>query len=158
MGFAFDPTRPGASLAACEAAIARAFAELREITPDALAARLEAGAPTLLLDVRQPEEHAVSRIPGAVATPPDTAAVAVLAAHAPAPRTLIVCACSVGLRSARLAALLGAAGWPDVANLRGGIFRWAREARTLDGGGRVHPFNDAWGRLLPRALHHEVTA
>jgi rhodanese-related sulfurtransferase len=158
MGFAFDPTRPGASLAACEAAVARAFPAVRDITAAALAARLASGAPTLMLDVRQAAEHAVSRIPGTIATLPDTPPKDVLAAHAPAPGTLIVCACSVGVRSARQAALLDAAGWPEVANLRGGIFRWACEGRALEGGDRVHPFNAAWGTLLPSALYHEVTA
>jgi rhodanese-related sulfurtransferase len=158
MGFAFDPTLAGASLAACEAAIAHAWPGVCEITTAALAARLRAGAPTLLLDVRAAEEHAVSRIPSAVASAPDTPADALLAAHAPAPGTLIVCACSVGLRSARQAALLAEAGWADVANLRGGIFRWAQEGRALEGGDRVHPFSAAWGLLLPSALRHEVTA
>lgn len=157
MGFAFDPTIPGASLATCEMAIALAFRDTREITAAALAERLEARAPTLLLDVRQPGEHAVSSIPGAVATLPDTPADAVLATHAPAPGTLIVCACSVGLRSARQAALLVAGGWSEVANLRGGLFRWALEGRALNGRACVHPFNAAWGMLLPRALRHEAT-
>jgi len=157
MGFAFDPGLPGATLVACEIALALAFPTVGEITPIDLAARMAAGAPTLLLDVRQASEHAVSCIPAAVVTPPDTPAATVLAAHAPAPGTVIVCACSVGLRSARQAAMLAAGGWPDVANLRGGIFRWALEGRALQGGYRVHPFNAAWGFLLPRALRHEAT-
>ena len=158
MRFAFDPGQSGATLAACETALALAFPAVAEITAGDLAARLAAGAPTLLLDVRQTDEHAVSRIPAAIATLPDTPAATLLAAHAPAPGTLIVCACSVGLRSARQAALLGAGGWPEVANLRGGIFRWALEGRALEGSHRIHPFNAAWGLLLPRALRHEVTA
>ncbi len=158
MGFSFDPGSPGASLAACEMAIALAFPAVEEITAANLAARLAAGAPTLLLDVRKADEQAVSRIPAAIATQPDTPAVAILATHAPAPGTLIICACSVGLRSARQAALLTVGGWANVANLRGGIFRWAVEDRALEGGHRVHPFNAAWGQLLPRALRHEVTA
>ncbi len=158
MGFSFDPGLPGASLAACEMAIALAFPAVREITAAGLAARLATGASTLLLDVRQVDEHAISRLPAAIATQPDTPAAAVLATHAPAPGTLIICACSVGLRSARQAALLAAGGWPNVANLRGGIFRWALEGRALEGGHRIHPFNAAWGLLLPRALRHEVVA
>lgn len=158
MRLGFDPSLPGATLAACEAAIARAFPAVAEIATGELAARLAAGAPTLLLDVREAEEHAVSRIPGAIATRPDTPGAALLAAHAPAPGTLVVCACSVGLRSARQAALLAGAGWAGVANLRGGIFRWAREGRALDGSDRVHPFSATWGLLLPKTLRHEVTA
>ncbi len=158
MGFVFDPGQPDATLAACEMALALVFPAVAEITAVDLAARIAAGAPTLLLDVRQPDEYAVSRIPAAIATPPDAPAGAMLAAHAPAPGTLIVCACSVGFRSARQVALLVAGGWPHVANLRGGIFRWALERRGLEGGHRVHPFNAAWGLLLPPALCHEVTA
>jgi len=158
MRFAFGPGQSGATLAACETALALAFPAVAEITAGDLAARLAAGAPILLLDVRQADEHAVSRIPGAVATSPDTPAATLLAAHAPAPGTLIVCTCSVGLRSARQAALLAAGGWPDVSNLRGGMFRWALEGHALEGGHRIHPFNAAWGLMLPRALRHEVTA
>lgn len=158
MAFVFDPTLPEASLAACEVAVALAFPAVPEITTAELAARLAGRAPTLLLDVRQPGEHAVSCIRGAVATLPDTPARDLLTAYRPPLGTLIVCACSVGLRSARQAALLAEAGWADVANLRGGIFRWVQEGRSLQGGERVHPFNAAWGRLLPHALRHEVTA
>lgn len=158
MAFVFDPTLPDASLAACAVAVALAFPAVPEITTVELAARLAGSAPTLLLDVRQPGEHEISCIPGAVATLPDTPAQELLTAHRPPSGTLIVCACSVGLRSARQAVLLAEAGWVDVANLRGGIFRWAQEGRALQGSDRVHPFNAAWGRLLPHALRQEVTA
>jgi 3-mercaptopyruvate sulfurtransferase SseA len=53
-----------------------------------------------------------------------------------------------------MAASLKDAGWTSVANLRGGIFRWALDGRPLETSGRpttnVHPFDDRWGRLLTR--------
>jgi len=152
MTFQFDPLTETATLADCETAIASAFPAVPEITASELYVRLAANAPTLLLDVREEAEHAVSHIRGSVVALPGVSAAAVLTTHNPTAGTTIVCVCSVGLRSARMAALLRDAGWVSVANLRGGIFRWALNGRPLETFGRpttnVHPFDDRWGRLL----------
>ena len=64
----------------------------------------------------------------------------------------VVAYCSVGYRSARLAAALRDRGLADVHNLEGSIFRWANEDRPLFRGDtpvrRVHPFDETWGVLL----------
>lgn len=142
MVFRFDPTADGATLAACEAAIARAYPGVPEIS----AGEMPAGA--LVYDVREKAEYEVSHIPGAIhVTPgdvPDPGGV-------PDAR-MIVCACSVGLRSAKLAAALQARGWTGAVNLRGGLFRWAKDGRDMENAAgptrSVHPFDERWGRLL----------
>jgi rhodanese-related sulfurtransferase len=118
-----------------------------------LAALLAAGGTLVLLDARSPAEWAVSRIPGARPAFDDALADATLAGVAAS--TTVVAYCSIGLRSARLAQRLAAAGRPGVLNLRHGIFGWADQGRPLqDDGGparRVHPYDAGWGRLLSDA-------
>ncbi len=142
MVFRFDPTAPGATLAACEDAVARAFPGVPEISADAMP------ADALVYDVREKAEYDISHIPGAIYVKPGDVPDP---GGAPDGR-LIVCACSVGLRSAKLAAALQARGWTGAVNLRGGLFRWAKEGRAManaDGPtSAVHPFDKRWGRLL----------
>jgi rhodanese-related sulfurtransferase len=103
----------------------------------------------LLIDAREPEEFAVSRIAGArnLRTVED-----VKAAKIPADARLVLY-CSVGYRSSALAEKLMAAGFSNVANLEGSIFAWVNEGRPVVGPDgeattRVHPFSDRWGALL----------
>jgi len=109
---------------------------------------------TVVLDVRGPEEYAVSHIEGAVRA--ETLAEA-LAALADLPRDReIVVYCSVGLRAAELAEELEEKGYTDVKNLRGSLFGWANSGRPLVHDGRptrkVHPYNGRWGKLLREEL------
>lgn len=113
----------------------------------------------LVVDVREPEEYAVSHLPGAIRISLDTDREtftqqfggALAGKH-------VLFYCSVGQRSSKLAARLQDAvrdaGGADIANLRGGIFRWHGEHGTLvnaEGSvGRIHPYNAVWGRLMPR--------
>lgn len=132
------------------------FPGLPQIEVDALARELAVpdAPPLVLLDVRTAREHAVSHLPGAHHAPDLPAALAVLAGR-PAD-TRIVAYCSVGVRSARLAAALRERGFERVGNLRGSIFAWANRGLPLrDARGpvrQVHPFDAAWGRLLDPAL------
>jgi rhodanese-related sulfurtransferase len=64
----------------------------------------------------------------------------------------IVVYCAVGVRSARLARALAAAGAASVLNLRGGIFDWANRGLPLAGPSgpaqRVHGYDAQWQVLL----------
>jgi hypothetical protein len=64
----------------------------------------------------------------------------------------IVTYCSVGYRSGAFAERLRSAGFTNVVNLEGSIFRWANEGRPLFRSARpvteVHPYNRTWGLLL----------
>lgn len=95
-----------------------------EISPQALALRLEAGEELLLLDVREVEEHARARIDGARLLPlgelPDR-----LDELAEWRERAVVVQCHHGGRSERAARLLIEAGFGRVENLDGGIEGWS---------------------------------
>lgn len=136
------------------------FPDVPAITTDSLASRLADAtrARPVLLDARSPEEYAVSHLRGARRVPPDTSSLPALDAL---PRdTAIVVYCSVGYRSARVAAHLRDQGFTNVVNLRGSIFRWANEGRPVVRGDSVvravHPYDETWGRLLDADLHERT--
>lgn len=112
----------------------------------------------LLLDVREPEEFAVSHLRGARRVDFGAQANAVLAGVPPAQP--IVCYCAAGFRSSVMARRLARAGHREVFNLEGAIFDWACAGRPLVCGEQpvrvVHPFNWLGRLLLPRA--HCATA
>lgn len=143
---ASEPTWDGV-----EARISETFPGVPSIDTAGLSELMQDPLQTVvLLDVREPDEFAVSHLDGAVrATSIDQAAA--LAHDAPAGAT-IVAYCSVGYRSAGLVAGLRERGVAGVYNLTGSIFRWANEDRPLYRGtapvSRVHPFDESWGTLL----------
>lgn len=137
--------------------IASDFPKIKSITTDSLARRLADStvAHPLLLDARSPAEYAVSHLSGAHRIDPE-------AQSFPPLDTLsrdrpIVVYCSVGYRSARSASRLREQGFSNVANLKGSLFRWANEGRTVVRDGTpvqaVHPYDDTWGTLLADSLH-----
>ncbi len=144
---------------ATESMIARDFPGTPTLSTDSLAAWLadDARTPLLLLDARQPAEYAVSHLADARNVPPDASAdsLSALLAHVPRTRPVVVY-CSVGYRSARVTQRLREAGFTDVHNLAGSIFRWANEGRSVVRGDsvvrEVHPFDATWGRLLDAEL------
>jgi len=95
-----------------------------EIGAAELKLRLDRGEEILLLDVRQPWEHAYARIPGSALLPlpelPDRF-------EELDPARAIVAYCKVGERSAWAVDFLRRAGFARVRNLRGGIYGWAEE-------------------------------
>lgn len=133
------------------------FPDVLTITTDSLAQRLADTTATrpVLLDARSPEEYAVSHLPGAHRVPPVADTISSL--DTLSRDTPIVVYCSVGYRSARITSRLQKQGFTNVANLKGSIFRWANEGRTVVRDGTpvraVHPYDDTWGRLLNNDLH-----
>lgn len=131
------------------------FPEVEQITTDSLATWLsQAEEPPLLLDVRASDEYAVSHLEGAQRVDPDATDFTFLGA---VPRdTPIVTYCSVGYRSSELAKRLQEAGFTNVANLEGSIFRWANDGhpvyRQQTQVAEVHPYDSLWARLLHRRL------
>ena len=79
--------------------------------------------PPLLIDVREPWEHAICRIEGAELIPMRTVPQATDRID---PSRPIVCICHKGGRSAQVAMFLERNGYSDVTNLTGGIEAWAR--------------------------------
>ena len=145
-----DPAAP-VTWADVEERIREAFPGAPSLDTAALAALMRDPArPLVLLDVREPEEFAVSHLRGAVrvASPEHAAA---LVESVPEGAT-VVAYCSVGYRSARLVEDLRGRGLANVHNLDGSIFRWANEDRPLFRDSaparHVHPFDETWGVLL----------
>jgi rhodanese-related sulfurtransferase len=96
----------------------------REITVAELAHNLERGQKPLLVDVRQPWEHELSRLPESVLVPlPELAERA--GEIRPRAGQQVVCYCHHGVRSLHAADFLTRAGIPDVVSLAGGIDAWS---------------------------------
>ena len=99
-------------------------ADADEITPRRLHARLLAGAAITVLDVREPYEWAIARLPEARLIPLSSLPQAVQSLDRNAE---IVAYCHHGARSAAAVAWLQDQGFGTVLNLVGGIDRWSLE-------------------------------
>ena len=97
---------------------------VKEVSVEELKRRLDAGEPLLLLDVREPWEVAIARLPSSTHIPLGQlpARLAELQTDSD-----IVVMCKSGGRSRRAAELLAARGFGRTANLTGGIDAWADE-------------------------------
>lgn len=143
-------------LAAVHADIVADHSTVAQLTPEQFST-LDAGK-LLILDIREPEEYAVSRIPGAIwVSPAADAEMATIQIGDVRGRDIVVY-CSVGRRSSIFAERVQddmlAKGAISVANLERGIFGWHNESRPLvDGRGEtdaVHPYDNVWKRYLKR--------
>jgi rhodanese-related sulfurtransferase len=146
---------PPVDVAGLASWLARKYPGVATIEVPALARWLDdrSRAAPVLIDVRAPNEQAVSTLPGALCVAPGDDPAAVLR-RAGTSRP-IVAYCAVGVRSARLARALAAAGAPHVQSLRGGIFEWANRGLPLAGPSgpetRVHGYDAEWEALLDPA-------
>ncbi len=95
-----------------------------DITPQELKARLDRGDPVRLIDVREPHELAISRLPGAELIPLGQLAARM---HELDSAEEIVLFCKAGTRSVRALEVLASAGFRRIKNLEGGINAWAQE-------------------------------
>ncbi|HYV67211.1 MAG TPA: rhodanese-like domain-containing protein [Myxococcales bacterium] len=96
----------------------------REISVDDLAHRLARGERPLLVDVRQPWEHELARLPESLLLPLNELS-SRAAEVRPSPGQLVVCYCHHGVRSLHAAELLSGTGLSEVASLAGGIDAWS---------------------------------
>lgn len=108
-----------------------------ETTVEAFQARLDAGDRVWILDVREPGEFEICRIPGSTLIPIGElpARLAEIPQGADAPD--IVVHCKMGGRSAKAVALLREHGFTRMKNLKGGILEWIE---------KVDPFLPKYGR------------
>ncbi len=97
---------------------------LPEIDVHALKSRIAEGTPFVLLDVREPAEYEVARLPGSILIPlgelPDR-----LSELDPAAETIVHC--KAGGRSAKALQQLLDAGFSNACHVQGGINAWSRE-------------------------------
>lgn len=95
-----------------------------EITPAALARQMAAGDALELIDVREPHEWQIARLPGARLIPLGSLETAIATLDATR-KTVVLC--RSGARSAKAVRTLRRAGFDDVWNLAGGILRWSKD-------------------------------
>jgi adenylyltransferase/sulfurtransferase len=94
---------------------------LGDMTAVELKSRMDAGNPPIVVDVREPHEFGICRIPGAILIP-----LRELASRTGEldPASEIVLQCRSGARSGRAVALLRDRGFGRARNLAGGILAW----------------------------------
>ena len=97
---------------------------VRELSPAEFAAQRAAGSDAVLLDVREPWELEIARLPGTVDMPMAQLADRIGELD---PGRAVVVLCRSGSRSLAVARFLEARGFRSVANLSGGILAWARD-------------------------------
>ena len=97
---------------------------ISEISAQELKKRITAGEKPVLLDVREPEEVAIVRLPGAVHIPMGEVPGRL---HELNPDEEIIVYCHHGVRSLRVAQFLAQRDFDRVINLAGGIDAWALE-------------------------------
>jgi rhodanese-related sulfurtransferase len=114
----------------------------------------------VVIDVRSPEEYAVSHLPGALLLPPSSSEAEFAKLLADRQCSLrgkrVIWYCSVGVRSSESASALEhyvhRAGAVSCENMKGGIFRWYNEGLPVvnERGStqELHPFDALWGRLV----------
>ena len=106
------------------------FAGIWEIQPHALE---ECQGSLQLLDVREPDEFigSLGHLDGAILIPLGELAARVGELRRDRP---VVTICRAGSRSAQALTILKQDGFPDIANLAGGMLRWRAEGHDVEGG------------------------
>jgi len=116
------------------------------VTPSEAMEWQAAGQDLVWLDVRTPDERAVSTLPGAM----DLEEYRTLREDGLTHRTVVYC--TMGYRSAEVAAALTEDG-VDAYNLEGGILAWTHQGGGLSRGGQptsqVHVFSAQWDLAAP---------
>ena len=111
--------------------IAEAKQRVREVSPEEVRAMRDADPEVVLLDVREPNEVAMGRVPGAVPIPRGVLEPTV-EGRVPRDRRVVVY-CASGGRSALAADTLQQMGYADVVSMRGGIRGWADAGGAIEG-------------------------
>ncbi|SDG74940.1 adenylyltransferase and sulfurtransferase [Lentzea fradiae] len=96
------------------------------ITPLELKHKQESGEDFLLVDVREPHEYEIVKIPGSVLIPKDKILSGEAFSELPQDKPLVL-HCKSGARSAEALAALHQAGFKDAVHVGGGVLAWARE-------------------------------
>lgn len=153
-----DPTDPRVTLEDVEREVSKRYG-VSDVTSSSLAGMLASGNVTLF-DVRTREEFEAGHLAGAIRVELGTTAEDIIKLYRDRlDDGPVVFYCAVGVRSShmmvqtmRQIAPLASAG---VYNLRGGVFRWTADGRSMVRAGErgtTHPFNEDWGRLLNRTV------
>lgn len=99
---------------------------VQQIHPTDVKAKLDAGEPVVLLDVRQPEEYAICHIAGSVLIPLGELPQRAGELEIPDGATVVVY-CHHGMRSLNGAMFLTQVGIPNAVSMAGGIEAWSTQ-------------------------------
>ncbi len=102
---------------------------IREIDVAEVLVRLQRGAQTILVDVRDPDEHAAGCVAGALLLPRALIARSI-GQLVPDRDTLVVVYCAGGKRSGMAALTLRELGYTQVCSMRGGFDEWQRSGHA----------------------------
>ncbi len=91
------------------------------LTSSELKAQLDRGANVVIVDVREPQEYQINRIPGSILVPLGDLPKRYVELD---PNAAIVTQCKSGMRSAKAQEFLLSKGFTNVRNLTGGILGW----------------------------------
>ena len=92
-----------------------------EITAEELKQKIDRQENLQILDVREPQEYQINRIPGSVLIPLGDLPARVQELD---DRRELIVHCKSGVRSARAVSFLRSAGFATAKNLRGGVIAW----------------------------------
>ena len=104
---------------------------ITEVTPQQVRERKANGEAMVLLDVREPNEWNLGRVPGAIHIPRGTMETAI-EARVPRDATVVIY-CASGNRSALAADTLQQMGYRNVASMSGGFRDWAGTGGPVEG-------------------------
>jgi adenylyltransferase/sulfurtransferase len=96
------------------------------ITASELREWIDAGKPIELIDVREPAEYEIVRIPGSRLVPKGEIVAGTALATLPQDRQLVLY-CKTGIRSAEALAAVKGAGFRDAVHVQGGVVAWVRQ-------------------------------
>jgi molybdopterin/thiamine biosynthesis adenylyltransferase/rhodanese-related sulfurtransferase/molybdopterin converting factor small subunit len=108
-------------VAEAAAKTAAAGAGAAALTSSELKAELDRGASVVIVDVREPQEYQINRIPGSILLPLGDLPKRYVELD---PNATIVTQCKSGMRSAKAQEFLRSKGFTNVRNLTGGILGW----------------------------------
>ncbi|MEX0964816.1 MAG: rhodanese-like domain-containing protein [Pseudohongiellaceae bacterium] len=149
----------GVSWESVDKKIEREFPSVQSVTTQALFGRFSAAAGNLplIIDVREDYEYQVSHLSNAINLQNAEAISRLISERGLDSDAEIIVYCSVGYRSAAVAAELQKRGYSNVLNLEHSLFEWADKGYPMDNStgptDKVHPFNEAWGVLVDDSLH-----
>ena len=96
-----------------------------EATPQDVQRRIDAGESLILIDVREPEEFAITRIEGATLIPMRTIPANLQQLDARADEATLIVFCHHGVRSLNVVCWLREQGVPACQSMAGGIDAWS---------------------------------
>lgn len=149
----------GVSWESVDEKIEREFPAVQAVSTEVLLRRYESlsGNLPVIIDVREGDEFRVSHLDDALNLESADAIADLIARRGLGKDAEIVVYCSVGYRSAAVAADLQERGFTQVLNLEHSLFEWANLGYPMINASgstdKVHPFNRAWSVLVDDSLH-----